>query len=72
VQTAEEIFQTNIRSLPLDQRLRLAELILEDAGESAISLLGFSDEWSDEDIQDLTTYSARVAEERYPEENPLV
>ena len=50
---ANEIYADTVRHLSPNERLRLAALILDDLARS----VAFSDEWSEQDMQDLTTYS---------------
>lgn len=62
--TALELY-TAARTLSLPERLRLAALILEELGRPStpqidlLSLAGYSDVWTDEDIHDLRQFSAR-------------
>lgn len=49
--TATELYKRSIRSLPAAQRLELAKLILEDIPSQ--SVVDYSEQWSDEDIEDL-------------------
>ncbi len=59
--TAQEIY-TAARTLSLPERLRLAALILDELGSPPSNrlngLAGYSDVWSDEDINDLRRFSA--------------
>ena len=50
---AKEIYADTVRHLSPNERLRLAALILDDLASSA----AFGDEWSEQDMQDLTAYS---------------
>jgi len=70
--TAQEIFQNDVRSLPLSERLRLAALILQDLTESGVTVVERSDSWSDEDRRDLTHFSLDYASRTYPEDQDLV
>lgn len=58
--SAREIYDQNVRPLPTGERLRLAAMILNDINES-LSGIDVSDEWSEEDLRDLTAYSLRIA-----------
>ena len=60
--TAQEVY-TAARILSLPERLRLAALILDELDSPPLSsglngLAGYSNAWSDEDINDLRHYSA--------------
>jgi hypothetical protein len=59
--TAQEIFTGVVQELPSSERLRLATLILEDLTSSVATVLDYSDEWSDEDLRDLTAFSTQHA-----------
>ena len=61
--TAEHVFTETVLSLPASERLRLATLILEDLTRSSASVLDYSDHWTDQDIQDFTTFSAKYADD---------
>jgi len=56
----EQIYEKTIRPLPAGERLRLARLILD--GIPAESVADFSDEWSDEDLRDLSVASLSRAD----------
>jgi hypothetical protein len=56
--TAQQIYKT-IEAMAPSERLRLATLILEGLSENAVAALDFSEEWTDEDIRDLSDFAAR-------------
>ena len=67
--TAQEIYKA-ARTLSLPERLRLAALILDELDQAPlpqnempqidpVSLAGYSDAWTDEDIHDLRQFSGR-------------
>lgn len=61
--TAQDIY-TAARALSLPERLRLAALILEELDPAPhqvdlATLDGYSDAWTEEDIQDFKRFSAR-------------
>ena len=62
--TAQDIY-TAAQALSLPERLRLAALLLEGLNQSSLpqsdlaGLDGYSDAWSEEDIDDLRRFSAR-------------
>ena len=66
--TAQDLYSGEVGRLPASEQLRLATMILEGLTASAASALDFSDEWSDEDINDLAIFSARHASESLGEE----
>ncbi len=62
--TADELYEKSVRSMPASERIKLATRLLNDI-ESA-SILDYSDEWTEEDLRELTANSVR----RFYEENP--
>ena len=69
--SAREIYDKSIRQLPAIERLRLASLILDDLAATNVAELPLdvSDEWSDEDIADLSRLNARHANRSVPSED---
>jgi hypothetical protein len=65
--TIQELYDRSIRPLPAAERLRLAALILNDIPSEAV--VDYSDEWSEEDMRDLTLHSLRRAAESFGEED---
>ena len=63
--TIQEVYDPSIKPLPPAERFRLAKLILNEISPQA--LVDYSDEWSEEDLQDFTNagraYINRVLEE---------
>lgn len=70
--TAQEVFAETVQALPPTERLRLAALILQDLAHSDVAVVDTSDEWSEQDQRDLTTFSLQYASKLYPEEDELV
>lgn len=70
--TAQEIFTREVRDLPLSERLRLAAIILQDFTQSGATVVEQSENWSDQDQQDLTAFSLNHASQLYPEKDDLV
>jgi hypothetical protein len=66
--TAQEVYSEEVQRLSASEQLRLATMILEGLTASAASALDFSDQWSDEDINDIAIFSARYASESIGEE----
>ena len=66
---AREIYDTTLRQLPAIDRLRLASFILEDLAASSGAGVDLRDDWSDEDIADLTKFSIQNAGRSVPAED---
>lgn len=60
--TAQEIYSKIVDILPLNEKLRLATLILNDLTNKNISLVNYSDTWTEEDQIDLVNYSLQNAD----------
>lgn len=69
--SAQEIYTSTVRDLPLTEQLRLAALILEELTKANSILIEQRDEWSEEDMKDLTAYSTSYANSAYPEEDEI-
>ena len=72
--SAQEIYAKTVRSLSPTERLRLAALILNELIGRATPVVPVddSDVWTDEDQQDLASFSLRYAATVYPEDEDLV
>jgi hypothetical protein len=67
VQTsAAEVYSQAVKPLPPSERLKLATLILNDIPPRAV--VDYSEEWTEEDMRDLTIYSLRYAAQSFGEE----
>ncbi|AFY46732.1 hypothetical protein Nos7524_0828 [Nostoc sp. PCC 7524] len=55
--TAQEIYNQVIRDLPPNERLRLANLILNDLVQNNLAIIDESDTWTEQDQIDLTLFS---------------
>jgi hypothetical protein len=64
--TIQEMYEQSIRPLPAPDRLRLATLILNEI--PPLAAVDYSDDWTDEDMRDLTLYSLRRAAASMEEE----
>ena len=64
--TAEEVYSQVIKPLPPLERLKLATMILNDISLRAV--VDYSEEWTEEDMRDLTIYSLRYAVQSFGEE----
>ena len=60
--SAREVYDSAVRKLTPLERLRLATMILDDLTASQGAGLDISDEWSDDDIRDMTVFSLKHAE----------
>ncbi len=65
--TAQEIYTEVVRNLSLTERLRLANLILNDLVEKNVSVIDRSDTWTEDDRTDITTFSLQYAAMLFPE-----
>ena len=70
--TAQEVFTEAVQALPLNERLRLAALILQDLARSDVAVVDTSYAWSEQDQRDLTAFSLQYAAKLYPDEDELV
>ena len=64
--TADGIYIQIVKPLPASERLKLATMILNDIPPQ--SVVDYSEEWSEEDMQDLTAHTLRYAAESLGEE----
>lgn len=65
--TADELYAGVVRRLPLQERLRLAALILNDA-LPALTGVEESEAWSEEDLRDATIASWWYANQAHEED----
>jgi hypothetical protein len=70
--TAQEVFMHDVRDLPLTERLRLASLILQEVTQSGVAIVEQSDNWSEQDKQDVAAFSLEHANQTYPQVGDLV
>ncbi|MUL36946.1 hypothetical protein [Gloeocapsopsis dulcis] len=59
--TAQEVYSQIVNILSLDERLRLATLILNDLTQQNVSVVERSDTWSEQDQLELVTFSLQYA-----------
>ena len=64
--TAEEVYSQVVKTLPPSERFKLATMILNDIPPRAV--VDYSEEWTEEDMRDLTIYSLRYAAQSFGEE----
>jgi hypothetical protein len=62
----DQLYESAVKPLPTTDRLRLATLILNNIPPEAV--VDYSDEWTEEDMRDLTAYSVRHLDESLGEE----
>jgi len=70
--TAHQVFTETVLALPPSERLRLASLILQDLTKSEVTAVDRRDDWNQQDLSDLTTFSLQYAAQIYPEDEELV
>jgi hypothetical protein len=58
----QELYSTQVRPMLPAERLQLARLILDDLAPTAEQPVDISDEWTDDDIADVASASARQAD----------
>lgn len=63
--TAEEVYVQVVKPLPPSERLKLATMILNDIPPQ--SVVDYSEEWSEEDMRDLTAHTMRYAAQSFGE-----
>ena len=58
--TAQEVYVSTVQSLPTSERLNLAKLILNDIPPE--SMVDYSTEWTDEDLEDFSRSGMNLIE----------
>lgn len=53
----QELYESRVKPMPPAERLQLARLILDDLAPSE-KPVDISDEWSDDDVADLSAFAA--------------
>jgi hypothetical protein len=69
--TAQEIYVQVVRTLSLTERLRLANLILNDLVQQNVSVIDQSDIWTEQDQLDLAAFSLQYAVKLFPESEEI-
>jgi len=60
--SVESLYQTQIKGLPIVERLRLARLIMDELADSTSDWVAdWSDAWSQQDLYDFSRASAKYA-----------
>ncbi len=70
--SAQEVYIQVVRNLPPQERLRLANLILNELVEQDSSVVDRSDCWTDRDIVDVNNFSLQYAAILFPEDEENV
>ncbi len=68
--TIEEIYDETIKPLAPSERFRLARLILSEIPPQCV--VDIRDAWNEEDMRDISAYSARLFTAEFPGEDDLV
>lgn len=63
----QEIYRQIVSNLSPDERLRLANLILNDLVQQNLSIIEYSDTWNEQDQMDLTSFSMQYASSIFPD-----
>jgi hypothetical protein len=58
----QDLYSTRVRPMLPAERLQLARLILDDLVPTAEQPVDISDEWTDDDLADVASASARQAD----------
>ena len=69
--SVEQVYEESVKGLPRKEQLKLASLILQQLTKGT-DTAEYDDEWSEEDLRQLTGHSLRYAAQQYPEEEELV
>lgn len=64
--TAQEVYNQIVKTLPSNEQLRLATLILNELVQQNSSVSEVSDTWTDRDRIDLTNFSLSYAASLFP------
>ncbi|MGB3653812.1 MAG: hypothetical protein WBA41_21710 [Rivularia sp. (in: cyanobacteria)] len=71
--SAQEVYIQIVRTLPPQERLRLANLILNELVEQdSSSVINQSDRWTDRDIVDVNNFSLQYSATLFPEDEEAV
>jgi len=68
MQTAQQLYVSEVSGLAPSEQLRLATMILEGLTETAASALDYCEHWSEEDMREVTEFSAKHASRSLGEE----
>jgi hypothetical protein len=59
--SVQELYEAQVRPLPINERLRLAALILDDLAETQVQAVDAQESWSAGDLRDVTAASLSYA-----------
>lgn len=62
--TATDVYANAVEPLPPSEQLRLASMILQGLAQNSADVLDYRDDWSAEDISDVTLFSAQHASDQ--------
>jgi len=65
--TAQELYTQIVRTLSLNERLRLANLILNGLVQEDVAIIDQSDTWTEEDLLEITNFSLQHAATLFPD-----
>jgi len=68
---AQEVFDESVRPLTVNERVRLASLILQDLAQADLQVIDISGSWTEQDMLDATAFSLGHAEALYPEDEEI-
>jgi hypothetical protein len=70
--SAKEVYTQVVCALSATERLRLANLILNELVKQDSSVIDQSDHWTDQDQVDITNFSLQYAATLFPEDEKVV
>lgn len=65
--TAQDVYSATVQTLAASEQLRLATMMLDGFAGTATAL-DYSDQWSSDDVHDITVYAAEHAASHFAEE----
>jgi hypothetical protein len=69
--TAQEVYNNIIRSLPPNEKLRLATLILNELVQQNSPEIDQSHDWTEQDQVDISNFSLQYAASLFPDEEMI-
>lgn len=70
--TAQDMFDATVRSMPVKERLQLADLILEELSHSDVRVVDSDPVWQPRDERDVSAFALTYAASIYPEDDEPV
>jgi len=71
-QTVQKIYQNIVGNLSVSDRLRLAALILNDLAQQNVAVIDASNNWTEQDQLELTSFSLPYANSLFPDDEEMV